>query len=472
MLENNSPLNGINKIFTALKSNVFSGNGLLNPSQPLDTITNNTIPRNSEYYDGINSHVFPNGNMRMATTYESLDFLANNIDIVKIGLAYKRLQIGTYKWQIVPVDKTDRNDYSADVKALTKFFNKPDKKRNFRLWMSKQMYNYVVYDAITIFKRKNRAGGLHSLEVIDGKTIKPLVDINGRIPDYPNPAYQQIIKGVPESSFTEQDLIYCPVNERINDLKGCSAVENIHIALNTYARSQNHNLLFFTDGVSTSAGLIAWGEELEPEPLKKVQADFNHFLSNSKNKHRTKFVPKGTEIIRMMEFKFNSDFTDHLIKIMCASLNLPQSLFIGMLNRSTSQSLDSQQEDDMLCGELMVFEDIFTDIIQNDFGKENLKFEFLKDELTDQKLLLQQVIQGVKTGIISPNEGRIKWGYKSKDGLDDPYLMTPTGAYKVENLGDANFTNMGSENNTTPTDNNVDKNIKKGDNVKKGVSDG
>lgn len=225
-------------------------------------------------------------------------------------------------------------------------------------------------------------------------------------------------------------------------MTGCSCVENISMAINTYYRTQGNNLLYFTDGVSTSAGLVAWGDEnLSSEQLKTLEAQFNYYYKNPKNKHMSRFVPKGTQIVRLMDFNFNMEFTEHLIKIMCASLNTPQQLFISQFNRSTSQTLDLQQEDDVATGEMLIFSEIFTDIIQNSFnmGKfsnnfKRLKLEYDIDELTDQNLLLQQVIQGVKNGIISPNEGRVKWGYKTKDGLDEPYLVGSTGTYAVKDV--------------------------------------
>jgi hypothetical protein len=58
----------------------------------------------------------------------------------------------------------------------------------------------LVIDAATIYPRYSRAGGLYSLDVIDGATIKPLIGEDGRAPDAPDPAYQQILQGVPAAT--------------------------------------------------------------------------------------------------------------------------------------------------------------------------------------------------------------------------------------------------------------------------------
>ena len=53
----------------------------------------------------------------------------------------------------------------------------------------------LVIDAATLYPRYNRGGSLYALDVIDGATIKVLIDENGRTPAPPDPAYQQILHG-------------------------------------------------------------------------------------------------------------------------------------------------------------------------------------------------------------------------------------------------------------------------------------
>ena len=57
----------------------------------------------------------------------------------------------------------------------------------------------LVIDAATIYPRYDRGGNLYSLDVIDGATIKPLIGEDGRAPEAPDPAYQQILHGTGSS---------------------------------------------------------------------------------------------------------------------------------------------------------------------------------------------------------------------------------------------------------------------------------
>ena len=63
----------------------------------------------------------------------------------------------------------------------------------------------LVIDAATIYPRYTRGGSLYSLDIIDGATIKPLIGEDGRAPEAPDPAYQQIPHGVPAADFSRDE---------------------------------------------------------------------------------------------------------------------------------------------------------------------------------------------------------------------------------------------------------------------------
>jgi hypothetical protein len=76
----------------------------------------------------------------------------------------------------------------------------------------------LVIDAVTIYPRFTRGGSLYSLDVIDGSTITPLVGEDGRSPEPPDPAFQQVLHGVPAADFSSDELLYLPRNVRLDDL--------------------------------------------------------------------------------------------------------------------------------------------------------------------------------------------------------------------------------------------------------------
>jgi hypothetical protein len=103
----------------------------------------------------------------------------------------------------------------------------PDRRRSFADWLRMLVEDMLVIDAATLYPRYTRGGSLYSLDIIDGATIKPLIGEDGRAPEAPDPAYQQILHGVPAADFSADELLYLPRNMRAHKLYGLSPVEQI-----------------------------------------------------------------------------------------------------------------------------------------------------------------------------------------------------------------------------------------------------
>ena len=67
------------------------------------------------------------------------------------------------------------------AKALA-FLARPDKRHAFGDWLRMLVEDMLVIDAATIYPRFERGGGLYSLDIVDGATIKPLIGEDGRAP--------------------------------------------------------------------------------------------------------------------------------------------------------------------------------------------------------------------------------------------------------------------------------------------------
>jgi hypothetical protein len=120
--------------------------------------------------------------------------------------------------------RADAPDASKSIDAVSRFLARPDRRHSFADWLRMLVEEMLVIDAATIYPRFNRGGSLYSLDIIDGATIKPLIGEDGRSPEPPDPAYQQILKGVPAADFSADELIYLPRNVRSHRLYGMSPV--------------------------------------------------------------------------------------------------------------------------------------------------------------------------------------------------------------------------------------------------------
>lgn len=118
-------------------------------------------------------------------------------------------------------------DRDGRIAKVEERLRRPDGVTPFATWLRLLLEDLLALDAPAIERRRNLGGDVIGYDVVDGSTIKALVDQTGRRPVPPDPAYQQVIKGVPWADLTTDDLIYCPRNPRPGHLYGLGPVEQI-----------------------------------------------------------------------------------------------------------------------------------------------------------------------------------------------------------------------------------------------------
>ena len=130
---------------------------------------------------------------------------------------------------------------SKGVDEIRKFFRRPDGKLSYSQWSHKLLDDLFVLDAPTLYMDRDMGGRLRNAQVLDGGTIFPLIDDVGRRPDTDyevspegivyerrQPAFQQIIYGLPMLNLSEDELIYGMMRPRPElPMFGYSPVEQI-----------------------------------------------------------------------------------------------------------------------------------------------------------------------------------------------------------------------------------------------------
>jgi hypothetical protein len=86
----------------------------------------------------------------------------------------------------------------------------------------------LVIDAPTLYLAPSLLGHLVP-QVMDGALLKPLLQEDGRTPLPPDPAYQQVLKGVPAVEYTLDEVVRMPRNLRSNRVYGMSPVEQVQM---------------------------------------------------------------------------------------------------------------------------------------------------------------------------------------------------------------------------------------------------
>jgi hypothetical protein len=201
-----------------------SPDGWFGPQQPLAPMAPPEVKgRLFDYAFGANLNYVPRS--EGGVSFAELRALADALPLLRAIIETRKDQIAAQNFTVRQRARADRPDASPRIDAALRFLSRPDRRRSFADWLRILIEDLLVIDAATIYPRYTRSGALYSLDVIDGATIKPLIGEDGRAPQAPDPAYQQILDGLPAADFSADELLYLPRNARAHKLYGMSPVE-------------------------------------------------------------------------------------------------------------------------------------------------------------------------------------------------------------------------------------------------------
>jgi len=194
------------------------------PQQPLAPMAPPEVKgRQFDYPFGANLNYIPRADD--CISFFELRGLADALPLLRAVIETRKDQIAGQSYAVRARARSDSSDQSQSIDAVSRFLLRPDRRRSFADWLRMLLEDMLVIDAATIYPRYARGGSLYSLDIIDGATIKPLIGEDGRSPEPPDPAYQQILHGVPAADFSADELLYLPRNMRAHRLYGMSPVE-------------------------------------------------------------------------------------------------------------------------------------------------------------------------------------------------------------------------------------------------------
>src|SRR6201987_2268438 len=399
--------------------------GIFSPSYPL-------VPPERER---VRLWGFPVGYNTLSTppSYEPIGFeelraLAESHDITRLAIETRKDQIEKLEWTIKSRD--DRNpvaDAPAHIERLTEFWRMPDGEQPFATWLREALEDVLVLDAPAFEIRRNRGGDIIGLDVVDGSTIKVLVDDTGRRPRPPAPAYEQVIHGRPWRLLSDAELTYLPRNRRPHKAYGFSPVEQIVLTVNIGLRRQAMQLQHFTEG-NVPTGLMAAPDGWNAEQIHQYQEWFDSILAgNTGSRTRLLWGPSGAKYQAFKEAPYKDDFDEWLARIVCYAFSLPPPAFTPQVNRATAQTSQQAALDEGLAPLMGWVKRLVDSVIQNRMGHTDLEFAWSDVRPTapkDQSVLLTNY---VKDGIFTLNEARGVLGLDPVEGGDAPMFLTAQG---------------------------------------------
>jgi hypothetical protein len=325
---------------------------------PVDPVTGRPKPRQWEYQVAQNINVtetrlIPFKTLRAAA--DSIDILRRCIEVTKsklVGLDWD-ITLGTDASEKIVAEAGGdhiralaqaRNQFNDEINRVRSFWENPDKANGltFSDWLMIAAEEILVIDAWATYPLKTVGGDLYAFQILDGATIKPLIDDRGMRPLSPNAAYQQILYGFPRSEFsandddpkadgefTSDDLAYMVRNRRTISVYGYSPVERALPLADIYLRRQQWIRAEYTDGVLPELMFTTsedWGTN--PDLLRAYENILNDDLAGqTEQRKRARLLPKGLEPVVNDGYgeKFKDTLDDYLITSICGHFGVQPS---------------------------------------------------------------------------------------------------------------------------------------------------
>ena len=229
-----------------------------------------------------------------------------------------------------------REKYTDEINRMRVFWENPDRANGltFSDWLMIALEEILVIDAWAIWPQRSVGGDLYGLQILDGSTIKPLLDDRGMRPMAPNAAFQQILYGFPraeftandddpsaDGEFTADDLQYLVRNRRTTSVYGFSPTERALPLADIYLRRQQWIRAEYTDGVLPELMFTTdenWGTN--PDLLRAYENIFNDDLAGqTQQRKRLRLLPAGMTPVQFEGYgeKFKDTLDDYLITSIC-----------------------------------------------------------------------------------------------------------------------------------------------------------
>jgi hypothetical protein len=229
-----------------------------------------------------------------------------------------------------------REKYTDEINRMRTFWENPDRSNGltFSDWLMTALEEILVIDAWAVWPQRSVGGDLYGLQILDGSTIKPLLDDRGMRPMPPNAAFQQILYGFPraeftandddpsaDGEFTADDLQYMVRNRRTTSVYGFSPTERALPLADIYLRRQQWIRAEYTDGVLPELMFTTdenWGTN--PDLLRAYENIFNDDLAGqTQQRKRLRLLPAGMTPVQFEAYgeKFKDTLDDYLITSIC-----------------------------------------------------------------------------------------------------------------------------------------------------------
>jgi hypothetical protein len=383
------------------------------PQQPLAPQAPRDVKgRQWDYPFGVNLNYVPRSDNLMS--FGQLRSLADELPLLRAVIETRKDQIAALNWTVRPRVSGGAGAASrcAELRA---FLCMPDRRHDFATWLRMIVEDMLVIDAATIYTRYARSGAVYSLDVIDGATIKPLIGEDGRPPASPDPAYQQVLHGVPAADFAADELLYLPRNMRSHRLYGFSPVEQIALTINIALRREQATLDYYNTG-SIPDSFATLPKDWTVDQIRQFQDYFDALMSGNLARRRmVKFMPAEFKLTETRQPPLKDLYDEWLARVICYAFSVPASAFVTQVNRATSETLRTQATQEGLTPLKAWVKAALDRMIGLCFRAPDLEFAWVGDDAIDPLEQAQTIAILVNAGVKTVVEARADLGLGQGD---------------------------------------------------------
>lgn len=418
----------------AVLRDVDIGTNFFSPFQPIlpfAPLTGN-YAREFDYPVGYNLDYQPRRFQLMA----QLRAMSQSWGLLRSVIERRKDQLLVVPWDIQA--RAGEKAPEGRIARVKEFFRRPDLKRNFSQWARLLLEDLFVIDAPTIYVwRKENGRDVHALEVLDGATVLPLIDDAGRRPDWPQAAFQQIIKGLPSIDLTERDILYAPMRPRPElPVYGYSPVEQIYLEATEGIRRTLYQVSFWSEG-SMPELMITVPDNWAPQQIAMFQAAFDSLLDgNAANKSKVRFIPGGMKPFDIKNANgeaLKSEYDEWLARLVCFTFGVNPQPFVAQMNRATAQvSQEVAAEEGTAALQAWFKGEVMDPLIQITLDQPDLEFVWQTKAEQDPLERAQAAASDLKMGVRTINEVRDEMGLEPVQGGDRVMIYTSKGAVPLE----------------------------------------
>jgi hypothetical protein len=366
------------------------------------------------------------------------------------------------------VANTLRNRFHDEIERLNDFWASPDRKNDydFEDWIKLFFEEQLVWDALAIYPQRTYGGQLTDLVIIDGSTIKPLLDERGGRPQPPNPAFQQVLYGFPRGEYTadtidldgrlvipngyeHNQLVYKRRVRRTRSPYGFSSTEQALLHGMLYNSRFRWMLSEYTDGVMPRGYLVNEDPQAtgwEPQQILEYERAYNdRFSGQTQERMRAAVPPPGYRPVFAPETaeRYKADYDLHLIKLAAMHFGITASELGFQETGNLGSSGYHEGQEDILYRKVRLPDIRYASRLITKLSRQflnapgALEFQFLGLEEEDEASADKVDNDRVASGRMTINEARSRqnlppFGFSE---ADEPMLQTQRGVVFLRDSG-------------------------------------